>query len=95
MAKGDHTFLIGGIRTLWRYCRLKGGAEGWTYDRTAASPRILIHSGLRKRRRLEVEIHEFLHMSYPNLSEEAVTEAGRELSTILWKLYDIREREKK
>lgn len=94
MAKGDHHFLIGGIRTLWRYCRLKGGAEGWTYDRTAACPRILIHSGLRKRRRLEVEIHEFLHMSYPSLSEEAVTDAGRELSTILWKLYEIKERTK-
>jgi hypothetical protein len=27
----DHHFLIGGVKWLWRYTRLRGSAAGWTY----------------------------------------------------------------
>lgn len=82
----DHRFQIGpeGHRWLWRYSRLKGGAEGWTeYDKR----KVLIHSQLKHRARLECEIHEALHASLgPAVSESAVTQAASDIAKILFAL---------
>jgi len=34
----------------------------------------------------ETEIHEFIHMTYPEIPEESVLKMGRKLSRFLWKL---------
>lgn len=86
MPHEDHHFRIGieGQRWLWRYSPLKGGADGWTeYDKR----KVLIHSGLKNRSRLECEIHEGLHASLgPAISEAAVTQAASDLAMILYSL---------
>lgn len=78
----DHHFLIGGVKWLWRYTRLRGSAAGWTYH----GQKVLIDERLKKRARLETECHEFLHAANPQLSEEAVTQQAKDLSKILWQL---------
>jgi len=79
----DHRFQIDGRRWLWRYSPLKGGADGWTeYDKR----KVLIHSGLKNRSRLECEIHEGLHASLPAISESAVTQTASDLAMILYSL---------
>jgi hypothetical protein len=35
---------------------------------------------------LEVLIHEFLHVAFPDLNEEVVLEVGRDFAVILWDL---------
>jgi hypothetical protein len=85
----DHHFLIAGLRYLWRYTRLRGTADGWTYyadTKKKTKPKILIDSRLSGRARLEIEIHEWLHAEFPHLSEETVTEAAKGLARILWAL---------
>jgi hypothetical protein len=82
----DHHFRIGieEHRWLWRYSPLKGDADGWTeYDKR----KVLIHSGLKHRSRLECELHEGLHASLgPAISEAAVTQAASDLAKILYSL---------
>jgi hypothetical protein len=46
----------------------------------------LIDQRLRGRARLETEIHEGLHQLFPDLAEETVSGAGRDLARILWSL---------
>lgn len=92
----NHSFLIGGVRWLWRYARLKGRAAGWAQWPDAKNPhlakKVLIDERLRGRARLDTEIHEYLHAANPTLSEEHVTEQGKELSRILWALgYRLKE----
>lgn len=86
MSSRDHHFRIGveEKRWLWRYSPLKGGADGWTeYDKR----KVLIHSGLKHRSRLECELHEGLHASLgPAVSEAAVTQAASDLAKILYSL---------
>lgn len=93
----DHHFLIGGVRWLWRYTRLRGNAAGWTFMRDPKNPdiheRVLIDSRLKGRARLETEIHEFLHAANPTHSEEHVTQQGRDLARILWCLGYRQEKE--
>lgn len=36
------------------------------------------------RKRLEIYIHETLHVIFPNLSEDEVVESSKELTRILW-----------
>lgn len=79
---GRHIFRIAGKPIRWLYVRLRGSADGWSYH----GDRVLIDARLRGRRRLEVEIHEFLHQANPAHSEEAVTEQARDLARILWQL---------
>jgi hypothetical protein len=80
----DHHFLISGQRWLWRYSNLKGKADGWT---EYAKHKVLIHSALARRAKLECELHEGLHASLgPTISEEAVTQAAEDLAKILWSL---------
>jgi hypothetical protein len=79
---GRHLFRVAGKQIRWLYVRLRGTADGWSF----LGDRILIDERLKGRRRLEVEIHEYLHQSNPTHSEEAVTEQARDLSRILWVL---------
>jgi hypothetical protein len=92
----DHHFLINGCRWLWRYTRLRGNANGWTFykhpSNQTVNERVLVDSRLKGRSRLETEIHEFLHASNPTHSEEHVTQQGRDLARILWCLgYRLKE----
>lgn len=82
----DHHFRIGldQKKWLWRYSKLKGNADGWT---EYATRKVLIHSSLKSRARLECELHEGLHCTLgPTVSEEAVTQAASDLAKILWSL---------
>jgi len=74
---------ISGQKFDWRYSRLRGKANGWCYH---LEKKILIDSRLSGVKRLEVELHEFLHASNPNHSEEAVTMQAADLAEILWKI---------
>lgn len=86
----DHHFQIDGSKWLWRYSPLKGTADGWT---EFEKRKVLIHSQLLGRKRLEIELHEGLHASFgPMISEESVTQTARDLAKILWLLgYRIQE----
>lgn len=100
MPSRDHRFLICGKTWLWRYARLVGRAAGWTIWPDEKSKdqqlKILIDSSLRGSRRLEIEIHEFLHAANPSLSEDHVAAQAKDLSVILWKLnYRIEKKDAK
>ena len=86
----DHHFTILGDKWLWRYSKLKGRAAGWAYLPDAKNPnllrKILIDARLKGRALLETEIHEALHACFPQMSEESITEAARDLARILWAL---------
>lgn len=86
----NHSFLINGVRWLWRYTRLKGNAIGWTFmpdpKNQLVSKKVLIDERLKGRARLNTEIHEFLHAANPTHSEEHVTQQGDDLTRILWAL---------
>jgi hypothetical protein len=86
----NHSFLINGARWLWRYCSLKGQAIGWTYmpdpKNQNVQKKVLIDERLTGRRRLNTEIHEFLHAANPTHSEEHVSQQGDDLTRILWTL---------
>ena len=86
----DHHFQIDGSKWLWRYSPLKGKADGWTDFELR---KVLIHSQLQGRKRLEIELHEGLHAALgPTISEESVTQTARDLAKILWLLgYKIQE----
>lgn len=91
-----HHFLIGGVRWLWRYARLKGRAAGWAQWPDPKNPtlekKVLIDDRLKGRARLNTEIHEFLHAANPTHSEEHVTQQGDDLARILWALgYRLKE----
>lgn len=82
----DHHFHIGISRDrwLWRYSKLKGSADGWT---EYANRKVLLHSNLTGRKRLETELHEGIHMTLgPTISEECVEQAAADLAKILWSL---------
>jgi len=49
-------------------------------------PEIWIHSKIKGIEALETLCHEIVHGGQPDLSEEAVTELARDLTTILWEL---------
>lgn len=87
---GDHWFTIRGVRVLWRYARLRGRAAGWSITPDERSPhlqrKVLIDARLRGRARLETEIHEAIHQLFPDLAEETVSGAGRDMARILWSL---------
>ena len=100
MPSRDHRFSICGKTWLWRYARLVGRAAGWTIWPDEKSKdqqlKILIDSSLRGSRRLEIEIHEFMHAANPSISEEHVAAQAKDLSSILFKLgYRIAPKETK
>jgi len=84
----DHHFLIAGAKWLWRYTKLRGQAAGWAYIPNAGGAesqrKVLIDSRLKNRSRMETEIHEALHVCFPQVSEEVITASARDLSRILW-----------
>jgi hypothetical protein len=86
----DHHFTIRGMRVLWRYDRLRGMAAGWSITPDEKRPdlqrKVLIDDRLRGRARLETELHEGLHQLFPDLAEETVSGAGRDLARIMWAL---------
>lgn len=89
----DHHFTLAGLRWLIRFTRLRGNADGWAYlpdtkDPNRSERKILIDSRLKHRRRLEVVIHECLHVlsAGPTVSEDVVTESARDLARVLWSL---------
>jgi hypothetical protein len=85
-----HHFQIRGRRVVWKYARLRGRADGWSITPDERLPdgerKVLISDKLRGRARLETEVHEALHQLFPDLSEETVTNAGRDIARILWSL---------
>lgn len=92
----DHHFLVNGVRWLWRYTKLKGQAQGWTFmpdpKNLTVKKKVLIDERLTGRQRLNTEIHEFLHAANPTQSEEHVSQQGDDLTRILWALgYRLRE----
>lgn len=83
----DHLFRIMGRIVPWRYTRLRGRADGWATVPDPSRPdlkeRVLISERLKGRARMETEIHEFLHVAFPAISEEHVTHSARDLARIL------------
>ncbi|NBW14358.1 MAG: hypothetical protein EBR82_40805 [Caulobacteraceae bacterium] len=83
----DRHFLIAGVRWLWRYTRLKGRANGWThYPHETSQAKILVDSRLKGRARLTIELHEAMHACFPQIDEESITEAAKDVARILWTL---------
>lgn len=82
-----HTFKICGNLVSWTYTRLRGTANGWAYiNRDGKRQKVLIHTGISGRLRLETECHEFIHIANPTLDEAHVTEQARDLARILYTL---------
>ena len=82
-----HRFRINGRMWPWKYVRLKGGNEGYAFtpepgDKTPGH-RILIDNRLTGRKRLRIELHEFLHAAFPDIDESVIDNRSRELTTIL------------
>lgn len=48
--------------------------------------KILVDSRLTGRAKLETVVHEVLHVCYPTVSEEHITESARDLARVLWTL---------
>jgi hypothetical protein len=86
----DHHFTLAGVKWLLRFTRLRGQAAGWAYLPDAKNPlmtrKILIDDRLKDRSRLETIIHECLHACFPQMSEETITEAARDIARVLWAL---------
>lgn len=90
----DHVFTLNGDeRWLIRFTELKGQAYGITYTRKAKHPRIVLHNGMRGRHRLTVLVHELLHAIFPQADEAVIEQAGKDLSKVLFALYDITPKE--
>jgi hypothetical protein len=82
-----HRFQIASRTWPWKYVRLKGGNDGYAFtpepgDKTPGH-KILIDSRLVGRKRLRIELHEFLHAAFPDAAEEVIDQRSRELTTIL------------
>jgi hypothetical protein len=86
----NHHFTIAGARWLLRFVRLKGRAAGWAYLPDAKNPtlprKILIDDRLVNRGKLETIVHELLHVCFPTVSEEHITESARDIARVLWAL---------
>lgn len=86
----DHHFLVAGARWLLRFTQLRGNAAGWAYLPDHKSPKlprkILIDDRLNGRSKMETIIHELLHVCYPTVSEEHVTDSARDIARVLWTL---------
>lgn len=79
--------MIAGVRWLWRYTRLRGTADGWTQYQTKRQPAtVLIHDRLKRRKRLEIELHEWLHCVFPQVDESVVADAAKDGARLLWTL---------
>jgi hypothetical protein len=83
----QHRFRIASRSWPWKYVRLKGKADGYAFTPepgdNSAGHRILIDRRLVGRKRLRVELHEFLHAAFPDIAEEVIDARSREITTIL------------
>lgn len=82
-----HRFHINGRMWPWKYVRLKGNNDGYAFtpepgDKTPGH-KILINSRLTGRKRLRIELHEFLHAAFPDIDENVVDARSSELCRIL------------
>jgi hypothetical protein len=86
----QHRFRIASRSWPWKYVRLKGDADGYAYTPepgdNGRGHKILIDRRLTGRKRLRVELHEFLHAAFPDLAEDVIDKRSRELTTILTSL---------
>lgn len=86
----DHHFQIHGEKWLIRFTRLRGQAAGWAYLSDQKNPRlprkILIDESLAGRRRLEIIIHECMHVCHPTVDEQHITDSAKDIAKILWSL---------
>lgn len=82
-----HRFRINGRMWPWKYVRLKGKADGWTFGAEPGDKKgghkILINSSLTGRKRLRIELHEFLHAAFPDIDESVIDARSSELCRIL------------
>ena len=82
-----HRFQIASRTWPWKYVRLKGKADGWTFvaqpPGKASRHRILINNQLTGRKRLRIELHEFLHAAFPDIDEDVIDKRSSELTRIL------------
>jgi hypothetical protein len=86
----DHHFTLAGVKWLLRFTRLRGAAAGWANWPDPKNPlterKILVDERLKGRALLETIIHECLHACFPQMSEETITEAARDIARVLWSL---------
>ena len=82
-----HRFQIASRSWPWKYVRLKGKADGWTFGAEPGAKtgghKILIDSRLTGRKRLRIELHEFLHAAFPDIAEDVIDKRSSELCRIL------------
>jgi hypothetical protein len=85
-----HRFSIASRIWPWKYVRLKGDNDGYAFTPEPGDKRpghkVLIDDRLRGRKRFRIELHEFLHAAFPDVSEDVIDKRSRELTTILWSL---------
>jgi len=94
MPSEDHNVIIRKMPWLLRFTRLRGKTRGYCFlpephrGKTQRQYEILVHRGPGSNARLEFNtvIHEVTHASFPDASEEQVTEAANDLERILWDL---------
>lgn len=85
MGKTRHV-IRGRSYSLNECAKLKRPLLGTTSHPAKKHLKIKVHRNLKGRDRLEVLIHEALHAAYWDLDEEAIDEAGIDISKMLWKL---------
>ena len=82
-------YKIAGRLWPWKYVKLKGGADGYAFTPDPSAPeasvkhRILIDKRLTGRKRLRIELHEFLHAAFPDMAEDVIDARSSELCRIL------------
>lgn len=87
-----HRFRINKRMWPWRYVRLKGANEGYAFTPDPNDPdakvkhRVLIDNRLTGRKRLRIELHEFLHAAFPDIDESVIDARSTDLAKILWAL---------
>ena len=72
---------VGRVRVIHRKL---GRERAWGMAETADNT-IWLDTRLRGKRRLEVTVHELMHLLYPNETEENVEHSGKLISRILWR----------
>jgi hypothetical protein len=75
-----------GKRWRFKFTRLAKGTDGECDDPTTPGKEIRIHKALDEKTTLETVVHEVLHAADWHKKEEWVTEVGRDLSRVLWRL---------
>lgn len=80
------TATLGGRRTQVQECQVQGSA--WHPDMTTSggqNPSLWVDFRLKGLNKLEVLIHEALHIQHPKHAERTVARDARELARLLWR----------